>query len=163
VERSITFSYYTDGGDVMQNFWAVLVVLPIFTWYSMFTVLDRNYTLAQQEVENIVYQYTQVAAKKGILYASVLEEMESQLQKYGEFEVYIKAERFEANDTYELLEGWEVVDCNLREQGYDLLNITVAYIKRHPISILYEYSVFGTPNSKSYNFTLFGKASSYIR
>lgn len=147
----------------MQNFWAVLVVLPIFTWYSMFTVLDRNYTLAQQEVENIVYQYTQIAAKKGVLYQSVLDEMDKHLSKYGQHEIYIKAEKFTGNNEPIVLEGWDAVDAGLREEGYDLLNITVAYTKRHPVSILYEYSVFGTPNSKSYNFTLFGKASSYIR
>ncbi len=147
----------------MQNFWAVLVVLPIFTWYSMFTVLDRNYTIAQQDVENIVYQYTQIAAKKGVLYKSVLEEMDKNLSKYGEHEIYITAEKFVGNDEPVKLEGWQAVDAELREQGYDLLNITVTYTKRHPVSVMYEYSVFGTPNNKSYNFVLFGKASSYIR
>ena len=147
----------------MQNFWAVLVVLPIFTWYSMFTVLDRSYTIAQQDVENIVYQYTQVAAKKGVLYQSVLDEMEKNLSKYGEHEVYINAEKFMEDGHTAKLEGWSVVNTELRDQGYDLLNITVTYNQRHPVSILYEYTVFGTPNSKSYNFTLFAKASSYIR
>ncbi|OGO78083.1 MAG: hypothetical protein A2Y23_15485 [Clostridiales bacterium GWB2_37_7] len=147
----------------MQNFWAVLVVLPIFTWYSMFTVLDRNYNLAQQDVENIVYRYTQIAAKKGVLYQSVLEEMEKQLSKYGEYEIYISAEKFLGNDEPTVIEGWDAVDVGLRAEGYDLLNVTVQYNKHHPVSILYEYSVFGAQNSKSYNLTLFGKASSYIR
>lgn len=147
----------------MQNFWAVLVVLPIFTWYSMFTVLDRNYTLAQQDVENIVYQYTQIAAKKGILYESVLHDMEEQLSKYGNYEMFIKAERFEGNSELVAIDGMSTVNYDLREQGYDLISIAVIYDKRHPISVMYEYSVFGTPNNKSYDFTLFGKASSYIR
>jgi hypothetical protein len=147
----------------VQNFWAVLFVLPIFTWYSMFTVLDRNYTLAQQDVENIVYQYTQIAAKKGVLYQSVLEEMDRHLSKYGDHEIYVSAEKFVGNNEPVAIKGLEAVDAELRNEGYDLLNITVAYTKRHPVSIMYEYSVFGTPNSKSYSFTLFGKASSYIR
>jgi hypothetical protein len=147
----------------MHNFWAVLVVLPIFTWYSMFTVLDRNYTIAQQDVENIVYQYTQVAAKKGILFDSVLIDMEEQLSKYGEYEVFIKAEKFQENSEPFILEGMTAVNYDLRKQGYDLINIIVIYKKRHPVSIMYEYSVLGAPNSKSYDFTLFGKASSYIR
>jgi hypothetical protein len=147
----------------MHNFWAVLVVLPIFTWYSMFTVLDRNYTLAQQDVENIVYQYTQIAAKKGILYESVLSDMEEQLSKYGDYEMFLEAERFESGGESVLLEGMTMVNHDLRKQGYDLISITVIYNKRHPVSILYEYSIFGVPNSKSYDFTLFGKASSYIR
>ena len=147
----------------MQNFWAVLVVLPIFTWYSMFTVLDRNYTMAQQDVENIVYQYTQIAAKKGILYESVLSDMEEQLSKYGNYEIFIKAERFEGNSEPVALEGMNTVNYDLREQGYDLISVTVIYSKRHPVSVMYEFSVFGTPNNKSYDFALFGKASSYIR
>ena len=147
----------------MQNFWAVLVVLPIFTWYSMFTVLDRNYTMAQQDVENIVYQYTQIAAKKGILYESVLSDMEEQLSKYGNYEIFIKAERFEGNGEAIALEGMTTINYDLREQGYDLISVIVIYSKRHPVSVMYEFSVFGTPNNKSYNFTLFGKASSYIR
>jgi hypothetical protein len=146
----------------MQNFWAVLVVLPIFTWYSMFTVLDRNYTLAQQDVENIVYQYTQIAAKKGVLYQSVLEEMDKHLSKYGEHEIHIRAERF-VDAGIVAVDGWDAVDAQLRDEGFDLLNVTVTYNKRHPVSIMYEHSIFGTPNRKSYNFTLFGKASSYIR
>ena len=147
----------------MQNFWAVLVVLPIFTWYSMFTVLDRNYTMAQQDIENIVYQYTQIAAKKGILYESVLSDMEEQLSKYGNYEIFIKAERFEGNGEAIALEGMTTINYDLREQGYDLISVIVIYSKRHPVSVMYEFSVFGTPNNKSYNFTLFGKASSYIR
>ena len=147
----------------MHNFWAVLVVLPIFTWYSMFTVLDRNYTLAQQDVENIVYQYTQIAAKKGILYESVLNDMQEQLSKYGEYEIFIKAERFQGNSEPVIIDGSKALNYDLREQGYDLINITVVYNKRHPISIMYEFTIWGAPNSKSYNFTLFGKASSYIR
>ncbi|MDF2522286.1 MAG: hypothetical protein K0R84_2914 [Clostridia bacterium] len=146
----------------MHNFWAALLVLPIFTWYSMFTVLDRNYTLAQQDVENIVYQYTQIAAKKGILYEEVLEEMDKNLSKYGEHEIYISAESFSGDGEPERLEAWDVVDTDLREQGYDLINISVIYDERHPVSVMYEYSVFGTPNGETRNFSLFGKASSYI-
>ncbi len=148
----------------MQNFWAALLVLPVFTWYSMFTVLDRNYTLAQQDVENIVYQYTQIAAKKGMLYKNVLEEMDENLSKYGEHEIFITAEKFEEGTEPTKIEAWDVVDEDLREMGYDLINVTVTYNKRHPVSVMYEYSVFGTPTGtgRSYEFCLFGKASSYI-
>jgi hypothetical protein len=89
--------------------------------------------------------------------------MEEQLSKYGNYEMYIKAERFEGNGEPIILEGMTTVNYDLRKKGYDLISITVIYDKRHPVSIMYEYSVFGTPNSKNYNFTLFGKASSYIR
>jgi hypothetical protein len=129
----------------------------------MFTVLDRNYTMEQQDVENIVYQYTQIAAKKGVLYQSVLDEMEKQLSKYGEHQIYITAEKFVGNNEPYTIEGLSTIDTGLRESGFDLLNITVVYNKRHPVSIMYEYGVFGTPTNISYNFTLFGKASSYIR
>lgn len=145
----------------MQNFWAVLVVLPIFTWYSMFAVLDRNYTIAQQDVENIVYEYTQIAGKKGMLYEAVLEEMDEKLSKYGAHEVFISAERFEVGQDPTVVEGWSLIDTDLRE--YDLINITVLYTKRHPVSVMYEFNVFGTPNGQTHEFTLFGNASSYIR
>lgn len=151
----------------MQNFWAALLVLPIFTWYSMFTVLDRNYTLAQQDVENIVYEYTQIAAKKGMLSNQILKEMDEELSKYGPHEISVTAEKFEGNAEPTRLEAMDVISkesrvIDLRDTGYDLINITVIYDKRHPVSVMYEYSVFGTPNGESRNFSLFGKASSYI-
>jgi hypothetical protein len=129
----------------------------------MFTVLDRNYTMAQQDVENIVYQYTQIAAKKGVLYQSVLDEMDKHLNKYGDYEINITAEKFVGNNEPVVMEGSSTIDAELRESGFDLLSITVIYKKRHPVSIMYEYSVFGTPNGSRYDFTLFGNASSYIR
>lgn len=147
----------------MQNFWAVLVVLPIFTWYSMFSVLDRNYTIVQQDVENIVYEYTQIAGKKGMLYPSVFEEMDSRLSKYGEHEIYISAEKYFGGAAPAKLEGFAAVGADLRAQGYDLINITVLYTKRHPVSVMYEFNVFGVPVGENHNFTLFGNASSYIR
>ena len=61
----------------MEKFWASLLVIPIFMWYSFHAVLDRDFRIRQQTVENIVYQYTQVAAKKGALYSSVYNEMAS--------------------------------------------------------------------------------------
>jgi len=147
----------------MQNFWAVLVVLPIFTWYSMFSVLDRNYTIAQQAVENIVYEYTQIAGKKGILYKSILEEMDSRLSKYGPHEIYLTAEKFDGSALPVKTEGWDIVDMDLRERGYDLVNISVIYNKRHPVSVMYEFSVFGATTGRNIDITLFGNASSYIR
>jgi hypothetical protein len=119
--------------------------------------------LAQQDVENIVYQYTQIAAKKGVLYKSVLTEMNEELNKYGGHEIFITAERFDGGADSTKVEAWDVVDKDLRKQGYDILNITVIYDERHPVSVMYEYSVFGTPNGQTRNFSLFGKASSYIR
>ncbi|MFZ5352211.1 MAG: hypothetical protein ACOZCL_05740 [Bacillota bacterium] len=147
----------------MQNYLAALIIIPVITWYSMFGVLDRNYKLAQQDIENTVYTYTQIAAKKGVIYKSVFDEMCSKLDKYGEYEVYLKAERFEESAEVIKLEGWSIIDADLRNQGYDLINITVVYTKRHPVSVLYEYSVFGTPNGKKYDFRLTARACSYIQ
>ncbi len=148
----------------MQNFLAALIIIPIITWYSMFGVLDRNYKIAQQDVENIVYTYTQIAAKKGVLYEPIYDEMCSKLEKYGLFEVYISTEKFDqTTGSISKIEGWEIIDTNIREQGYDLINVTVVYHKRHPISVMYEYSVFGSANGRKYDFRLFGKASSYIQ
>ncbi len=148
----------------MQNFFAALIIIPILTWYSMFGVLDRNYTMAQQEVENTVYKYTQIAAKKGVLYKSVYDELCSKLDKYGEYEVYLSAERFDGTASSPLkLEGWDIIDLDLRSNNYDLINVIVVYRKRHPVSVMYEFSVFGVPNGKQVDFKLFGKACSYVQ
>lgn len=148
----------------MHNFLAALIIIPIITWYSMFGVLDRNYKIVQHDVENIVYTYTQIGAKKGLLYKSVYEEMCSKLDKYGEYEIYLSAEKFEGKETDPfLMEGWSIINMDLRDQDYDLLNIIVIYTKRHPVSIMYEISVLGTSNGNKYDFRVSGKACAYIQ
>jgi len=148
----------------MEKFWASLLVIPIFTWYSFHTVLDRDFKIRQQTVENIVYQYTQVAAKKGALYESVYNEMEKSLSRFGVFDINVTAEKFTgSSDTPEVIENSEVIGKNLRSLGYDIINIYVESYNEHPLGRLYEITPFGTKSGADADMRYFSKASVYIQ
>ncbi|MGE5629803.1 MAG: hypothetical protein ACM3TR_01760 [Caulobacteraceae bacterium] len=141
----------------MEDFYPAIIVLIILTYFTLCVGLSYSYDIVQQDVENIVFQYTQIAAKKGIMYQSVYDEMISRLDKYGSFTPYIKAEKFSDGSIY-TLEGKQVLDIDLREEGYDLLTITVVYDKKHPVNLVYSLNFFMLPNGKDYDIRLFGKA-----
>lgn len=148
----------------MEKFWASLLVIPIFTWYSFHAVLDRDFRIRQQTVENIVYQYTQVAAKKGALYNSVYNEMENRLSRFGVFDISVTAEKFTGeNDIPEVINTSEVIGKDLRSEGYDIINIYVESRNEHPLGRLYEITPFGTKSGTEADIRYFGKASVYIQ
>ena len=148
----------------MEKFWASLLVIPIFTWYSFHAVLDRDFRIRQQAVENIVYQYTQIAAKKGVLYNSVYNEMEDRLSRFGDFAISLTAERFTGmSDTPELMEGSDIIGRNLRSEGFDIINIYAESTNEHPLGRLYEITPFGTKSGAEADIRYFGKASVYIQ
>ena len=148
----------------MEKFWATLLVIPILTWYSFHAVLDRDFRIKQQTVENIVYQYTQIAAKKGALYNSVYNEMEERLSRFGTFDISLTAERFTgSSDTPELIEGAYIIGRDLRSEGFDIINIYAESINRHPLGRLYELTPFGTRSGAEADIRYFGKASVYIQ
>ncbi|MEA4846173.1 MAG: hypothetical protein VB106_02950 [Clostridiaceae bacterium] len=148
----------------MEKFWASLLVIPIFTWYSFHAVLDRDFRIRQQAVENIVYQYTQIAAKKGALYDSVYNEMEDRLSRFGNFYISLTAERFTGTgDTPELMEGDEIIGRDLRSEGFDIINIYAESTNRHPLGRLYDITPFGTKSGAEADIRYFGRASVYIQ
>ncbi|HYE82542.1 MAG TPA: hypothetical protein VEG39_10325 [Clostridia bacterium] len=148
----------------MEKFWASLLVIPIFTWYSFHAVLDRDFKIRQQAVENVVYQYTQVAAKKGVLYDSVYNELESRLSSFGTFDISVTAEKFTGtSDTPEVIEDPEVIGENLRSLGYDIINVYVESRNEHPLGRLYEITPFGTKSGAEADIRHFAKASVYIQ
>lgn len=148
----------------MEKFWASLLVIPIFMWFSFHAVLDRDFRIRQQTVENIVYQYTQVAAKKGAFYNSVYEEMENKLSRFGVFDISVTAEKFtDTSDTPKLIEGDEVIGKDLRSEGYDIINICAESYNEHPLGRLYEVTPFGTKSGAEADIRYFGKASVYIQ
>lgn len=148
----------------MEKFWASLLVIPIFMWYSFHAVLDRDFKIRQQAVESIVYQYTQVAAKKGALYGSVYSELEEKLSCYGEFEIELTAEKFTGTgDSPELLEGMEIIGEDLRDKGYDIISIYAASINEHPLGRLYEITPFGTESGAHADIRHYANASAYIQ
>lgn len=148
----------------MEKFWASLLVIPVFMWYSFHAVLDRDFKIRQQAVENIVYQYTQVAAKKGALYNSVYDEMKNRLSKFGEFDIIVTAEKFEGTgDIPGLIEGIGVIGKDLRKEGYDIINVYAESRNQHPLGRLYEITPFGTKTGGEADIRYFGKASVYIQ
>jgi hypothetical protein len=148
----------------MEKFWASLLVIPIFTWYSFHAVLDRDFKIRQLAVENIVYQYTQVAAKKGALYSSVYNEMQDKLSRFGVFDIYVSAEKFTGtNDIPETIDGSEIIGRDLRSTGYDIINIYVESQNEHPLGRLYEITPFGTKSGAEADIRYFAKASVYIQ
>lgn len=148
----------------MEKFWASLLVIPVFMWYSFHAVLDRDFKIKQQSVENIVYQYTQVAAKKGALYDSVYMEMEQRLSRYGVFDIIVTAEKFTGNsDTPEVIIDGSVIGRDLRSGGYDIINIYVESRNEHPLGRLYEITPFGTDSGVDTDIRYFAEASVYIQ
>ncbi|KUO74474.1 MAG: hypothetical protein APF77_03200 [Clostridia bacterium BRH_c25] len=148
----------------MEKFWASLLVIPIFTWYSFHAVLDRDFKIRQQMVENTVYQYTQVSAKKGALYNSVYNELEHSLSRFGIFDISVTAEKFTGTtDTPEVIAGSQVIGKDLRSEGYDIINIYVEFQNKHPLGRLYEITPFGTKSGAEADIRYFAKASVYIQ
>lgn len=148
----------------MEKFWASILVIPIFMWYSFHAVLDRDFRIRQQTIENMVYQYTQIAAKKGALYNSVYCELEDKLSRFGTFDVNVTAERFTGtNDSSEVIEDNKVIGRDLRYEGYDIINIYVESLNEHPLGKLYELTPFGTESGAEADIRYFAKASVYIQ
>lgn len=148
----------------MEKFWASLLVIPIFMWYSFHAVLDRDFKIKQQAVENVVYQYTQIASKKGVLYPSVYGEMEEKLSRFGTFEIMVSAEKFAGgSDTPEVIADEDLIGQDLRSQGYDIINIYVESLNEHPLGRLYEITPFGTDSGVETDIRYFARASVYIQ
>ena len=148
----------------MEKFWASFLVIPIFMWYSYHAVLDRDFRIRQQTIENVVYQYTQVAAKKGALYNSVYNELEIRLSRFGVFDIDVTAEKFTGmNDSPKVLRDLEVIGKDLRSEGYDIINIYVESQNEHPLGRLYQITPFGTKSGAQADIRYFAKASVYIQ
>lgn len=141
----------------MEDFIPAIIIIAILTWFTFTISLTYNFDIVQQDVENIVFQYTQIAAKKGILHESVYDEMIKKLDKYGSFNIYLKAEKFDGSIVTEL-EGESIINRDLRAEGYDLLTIAVVAHKKHPVNLLYSLNMFMVPNGKDLDIRLFGKA-----
>lgn len=148
----------------MEKFWASILVIPVFMWYSFHAVLDRDFRIRQQTIENVVYQYTQVAAKKGALYNSVYNELESRLASFGTFDINVTAEKFTGtNDIPEIIAGSQVIGKDLRSEGYDIINIYVESQNEHPLGRIYRITPFGAKSGAEADIRYFAKASVYIQ
>lgn len=148
----------------MEKFWASILVIPIFMWYSYHSVLERDFRIRQQTVENMVYQYTQIAAKKGSLYNSVYDELERKLASFGDFSIGVMAEKFSGNnDIPVVLTGSQVIGRDLRLDGYDIISIYAESVKEHPLGRLYNITPFGGNSGAGADVRIFARASVYIQ
>ena len=147
----------------MNKFWVATIVIAVFTWYSFFGVFNRDYTIRLKDVDQTVTKYTMIAGKKGMLYQSVFDEFVNDLRRHGNFEIYLKAEKYDGGATPTTLEGYDVIGQNLRELGYDTITITVISSSRHLLSIVSEFNILGTANGQHYDFRLVGKSCSFIK
>lgn len=145
----------------MKDAIGITILLIIFTWITLFTQFSLDYNTRQQAIENIVYRYTQVAAKKGEMSSLVYEEMEKKLNLYGEFDIILSAEKFSENDVAEYTN--DILDTNLREEGFDIINVYAQSRKPHLIKIVMHNTPFGDLNKSNTNYYLIAKSSSYVK
>ncbi|HCC07421.1 MAG TPA: hypothetical protein DEP72_04595 [Clostridiales bacterium] len=123
----------------MKDLVAGTIILIVLFGLLARIVVERDYKIKERQVEDIVYTYTQVASKKGMLTTSMYEEMSKKLGALGVFNINIKAEKFfKDSDTPLEIEGEKsIVDANLRDEGFDILTITVIAKSNHMLNTFY--------------------------
>lgn len=144
----------------MDETWIAAFMFLIFGWCCFFIQGDRDYTIRQQAVNNVTYRYVQVASKKGELSEVILDELEAKLSNYGNFEITLLAEKFEENNTITRLEGVDVVNYDLRENGFDTITIYVEGKKDHYLTKIFELSPMGKTDAK---YKIIAQSSAYIQ
>lgn len=124
-----------------KGFWICALILPILLWYSFFFVLQENYRIQQLYLENTVYEYSQLVAKKGIFHKETFNEMYRKLRTSGEFDLYLTATRQDLVGAV-AESGYLILERDLRQEGYDSFKITVIYKRQHPLTALLSQSFF---------------------
>lgn len=138
-----------------------MLLVFLLGWMAFFIQGDKDYFARSQAVSNITYRYTQAAGKMGEMNDAIYEEMMEKLKLYGDFEIHMVAENFTAEGTVESRTGEELLNFDLRGNGYDILNVSVQSNKNHWIGKVLELSPFGSKMRSNYR--LFGKSSVYIQ
>lgn len=118
----------------------------------------KEYQLKQKAVENIVYNYSQVAGKKGVLNQASYDALVKELTRFGDFEIILKAEKFEQDGTKTIVDGDSVIDYDLRTNDYDLITIYVENKDELFINKVYATPPMGIDT----NYTLYARGCSYI-
>lgn len=115
----------------MSEITSATIFFIIFTWICFFIQADRDYTVRDQAVSNITYSYTQTAAKKGTINDTIYNELESKINKLGDFNIFIVAERFNGDGTVTTLMNDMVIGYDLRGNGFDIITVYVSSTKEH--------------------------------
>jgi len=118
--------------------------------------------MQQLYIENTVFEYTQLVAKKGCFYKVTFDEMYGKLKSGGFFDVYLTAtKQGAAGETIE--SGYKIIDKNLRGEGYDKFEITVLYRKQHPLTALLKQNFFFGGNGNQGEITLGASSCGFIQ
>ena len=132
-----------------------IIVIVLFGLLARI-VVERDYKIKERQVEDIVYTYTQVASKNGMLSASMYEEMTKKLGALAVFNINVSAEKFVTDSDNPLeIEGTKVIlDKDLRNEGFDILTITAIAKSNHMLNAFY--------NTKRVVYRLNGHASAPV-
>lgn len=142
----------------MKEVLGLALIILLVSWNSFRDFGQRDYEIRQNNVSNIVYNFTQVAAKRGTLYESAYDDLEKQLERYGDFEILLRAEKHQADGTTHALENESVVNFDLRKNEYDLITIYVVDKKD-----LFLNRVYGAyPMNIETNYKVVSQSCSYI-
>ncbi|HAN09727.1 MAG TPA: hypothetical protein DCP90_03840 [Clostridiales bacterium] len=123
----------------MKDLVAGTIILIVLFGLLSRIVVERDYKIKEIQVEDIVYTYTQVASKKGMLTTSMYKEMSKKLGVMGAFYINIKAEKFFKDSEIPLeIEGEKtIVGVDLRNEGFDILTITAIAKSNHVLNVFY--------------------------
>lgn len=146
----------------MEEFIPATILVIIFSWFTSFFVSYSDFDARQHKVDAITYNYTQLAAKKGSLTPAMYSELEKELSKLGEFDIYAWAEKYNSTGTKTKTEGKPLVGYDLRENDYDILNVSARAKKDHSLTFFYKAATFG-PTGFSSNIRINSQATSYIQ
>ena len=145
-----------------RGFWVSALIIPILLWFSFFFVLQENFRISQLYVENTVYEYSQLVAKKGTLYKDTFDRMYQKLRKMGEVDVYLSV--FREDPQGQISDhGYGLLDKDLRQEGYDYFKITVIYKNQHPLTAVLNQNFFHGQGLRSSEITLGASSSCYIQ
>ena len=134
----------------------------IFAWGASFFVASSNFDAQTQKATELTYNYTQLAAKKGSLTSTMYNELKTSLSKFGDFDIYAKAERYNSDGTKSTIEGASLLNYDLRENDYDTLQIHARSSKDHGLTYFYKMAIFGATDFAS-SVRVNTQAASYIQ
>lgn len=133
----------------------LLIILGFLIFYYQGNV---DYSMRCQAVSNIVYRYTQTAAKRGELNNTIYNELEKDLKYYGNYTISVEAEKF-TSAGIEKLEGSSVIGYDLRKGDYDILSVYIESEKEHWLGAVMKLCF----NASGKDYKIKAKASAYIQ
>lgn len=111
----------------------------ILAWIGILFIGSIDFYVQQEVVNNITYKYTQVSAKKGEVNDTILTEFQEALNKHGEYEIALQAEKIEEN-AIEIINDSDLINYDLRDNNYDVITVTVRQVNNHWLGKVFEKS-----------------------